>query len=234
MPQSILILTGAGISAESGLDTFRSSGGLWENHRIEDVATPEAFARDPKRVQNFYNKRRAALFDVRPNAAHEALVRLEREHDGSVLIVTQNVDDLHERAGSKNLIHMHGQLRSALCADCGHRDRWLGDLDHNARCAACSRTGSMRPDIVWFGENPYHMERVWDALAACDLFVSIGTSGNVYPAAQFVQQASRGGAETLELNLEPSAGTSDFDHVRHGPASTLAPAWVDEILARKS
>lgn len=231
MEQSILILTGAGISAESGIDTFRSSGGLWEKHRIEDVATPEAFLRDPDLVHGFYNRRRAALNTVQPNAAHEALARLEREFDGEVLVVTQNVDDLHERAGSKNLIHMHGELRSALCADCASRHAWTDDLDEGIACPACSRAGGMRPDIVWFGEYPYQMERIWDGLAACDLFVSIGTSGNVYPAAQFVQQAARGGAKTLEINLEPSAGASDFDAVRHGPATQLLPHWVDEMLA---
>lgn len=227
---SILILTGAGISAESGIDTFRDAGGLWEKHRIEDVATPEAFARDPDLVQGFYNMRRAALNGVEPNAAHDALARLERAFDGDVLVVTQNVDDLHERAGTQNLIHMHGQLRSALCTDCGNRHAWTDDLDEGVACPACSRAGGMRPDIVWFGEYPYQMERIWDALAACDLFVSIGTSGNVYPAAQFVQQAARGGAQTLELNLEPSSGAADFDAARHGPASTLVPAWVDEVL----
>lgn len=231
---SILILTGAGISAESGIDTFRDSGGLWEKHRIEDVATPEAFARDPALVQGFYNMRRAALNKVEPNAAHDALAHLERAFDGDLLIVTQNVDDLHERAGSKNLIHMHGQLRSALCADCGSRHPWTEDLDDGIACPACSRAGGMRPDIVWFGEYPYQMERIWDALAACDLFVSIGTSGNVYPAAQFVQQAARNGAATLELNLEPSATASDFDITRHGPATKLVPQWVDEVLASQA
>lgn len=230
MADAILILTGAGISAESGIDTFRDSGGLWEKHRIEDVATPEAFVRDPDLVHGFYNMRRAALNSVEPNAAHVALARLEREFDGEVLIVTQNVDDLHERASTENLIHMHGQLRSALCVDCGSRHPWTDDLDDGVACPACSRAGGMRPDIVWFGEYPYQMERIWDALAACDLFVSIGTSGNVYPAAQFVQQATRGGAQTLELNLEPSSGAADFDVARHGPVSTLVPGWVDELL----
>lgn len=228
---AIVILTGAGISAESGLGTFRGAGGLWENHRVEDVATPEAFARDPDLVHRFYNMRRAALSTVEPNAAHEALAGLERDHTGDVLIVTQNVDNLHERAGSKNLIHMHGELARALCTECNGRHDWLDEMDVGTPCPACSMAGGMRPDIVWFGEYPYQMERIWDALEQCDLFVSIGTSGNVYPAAQFVQQAVRNGARTLELNLEPSAGASDFDETVHGPATEIVPAWVERVLA---
>lgn len=226
----IVILTGAGISAESGIATFRDQGGLWEHHALEDVATPEAFARNPDLVHDFYNMRRAALKTVEPNAAHRALVRLERGWPGEVLVVTQNVDDLHERAGSRNLIHMHGELRSVLCSDCGGRHPWLDDLDTGDACPACSMAGGMRPDIVWFGEYPYHMERIWDALARCDLFVSIGTSGHVYPAAQFVQQASRNGARTLELNLERSAGADDFDATIHGCASEIVPQWVEKML----
>ncbi|MEM0899238.1 MAG: NAD-dependent deacylase [Pseudomonadota bacterium] len=226
----IVILTGAGISAESGLDTFRAKGGLWENHPIEEVATPEAFARDPDKVHDFYNMRRAALYDVEPNAAHIALAELERKFKGDVTLVTQNVDDLHERGGSQNLIHMHGELRSVFCTHCGTRQRWLDDLDIGTVCPECSRAGGMRPDVVWFGEYPYHMERIWPALEACDLFVSIGTSGNVYPTAQFVQQASRSGAKTLELNLEPSANANDFDTSINGVASKIVPEWVDSIL----
>ncbi|MEL6817378.1 MAG: NAD-dependent deacylase [Pseudomonadota bacterium] len=231
MKTSILILTGAGISAESGIDTFRDKGGLWENHPIEEVATPEAFAHNPDKVHDFYNLRRAALPTVEPNAAHLALARLEQKYAGEVLVVTQNVDNLHERAGSKNLIHMHGELAKALCAHCGARHEWLDDLDVDVPCPACSRAGGMRPDVVWFGEYPYQMERIWDALAACDLFVSIGTSGNVYPAAQFVQQATRAGAQTLELNLEATPGTTDFDRSVRGKAGDIVPAWVDETLA---
>ncbi|MEL6920331.1 MAG: NAD-dependent deacylase [Pseudomonadota bacterium] len=227
---SIVILTGAGISAESGIDTFRDKGGLWEKHPIEEVATPEAFERDPDKVHGFYNVRRAALVGVKPNPAHTALARLEREHAADVLVITQNVDDLHERAGSQNLIHMHGELAKALCAHCDTRHEWGDDLDVGVPCPACSRSGGMRPDVVWFGEFPYHMERIWDALAACDVFVSIGTSGNVYPAAQFVQQAGRSGAKTLELNLEPSAGASDFDEALRGRASEIVPAWVERVL----
>lgn len=229
-PHSIVILTGAGISAESGIDTFRDKDGLWEKHPIEEVATPEAFARNPDKVHDFYNMRRAALKNVEPNAAHHALAKLERDHSGGVLVVTQNVDDLHERAGTDNLIHMHGELKRAFCALCGARHEWTDDMDTQTPCPACSRTGGMRPDVVWFGEYPYQMDAIWDALAACDLFVSIGTSGNVYPAAQFVQQASRNGAATLELNLEPSAGASGFDEVVHGPAGTVVPQWVARKL----
>ncbi|MEM9999533.1 MAG: NAD-dependent deacylase [Pseudomonadota bacterium] len=227
---SIVILTGAGISAESGIDTFRDKGGLWEQHPVEEVATPEAFARNPTKVHDFYNMRRAGLSTVEPNAAHFALAQLEKEHDGAVLVVTQNVDNLHERAGSENLIHMHGELAKALCTNCGARHDWLVDLDEGVVCPACSRAGGMRPDVVWFGEYPYQMERIWDALAACDLFVSIGTSGNVYPAAQFVQQAKRASAKTLELNLEPSEGMWDFDDAVHGPATQIVPQWVANVL----
>lgn len=228
--RSIMILTGAGISAESGLATFRGPGGLWEGHRVEDVCTPEALAADPALVHRFYDLRRAALAEVAPNAAHQALARLDDAWGGSLLIVTQNVDDLHERAGAKRLVNMHGELRSALCAACGDRLPWRDPLPPSTCCAACSAP-SLRPDIVFFGEMPYHMEQIEAALSQCDLFVSIGTSGAVYPAAGFVQLARRYGAETLELNLEPSAGSDWFDESRFGPASALVPAWVDEVLA---
>jgi len=230
--RSIVVLTGAGISAESGVPTFRGPDGLWEGHRVEDVATPEAFARDPALVQTFYNLRRAALDRVEPNAAHEALGRLDRMFDGDLLLVTQNVDDLHERGGAQRLLHMHGELRRVHCARCHAVSTWDGDLAVDHACATCGSTGTTRPDIVWFGEMPYHMERIERALAACDLFVSIGTSGNVYPAAGFVSTARyHGRARTLELNLEPSLGASLFHERRHGPASALVPAWVDEVLA---
>lgn len=228
--RSIMILTGAGISAESGLATFRGPGGLWEGHRVEDVCTPEALAADPALVHRFYDLRRAALTEVVPNAAHQALARLDDAWRGALLIVTQNVDDLHERAGAKRLVHMHGELTSALCAACGDRLPWRDPLPPGTCCAACSAP-SLRPDIVFFGEMPYHMEAIEEALSKCDLFVSIGTSGAVYPAAGFVQLARRYGAETLELNLEPSAGSDWFDESRFGPASALVPAWVDELLA---
>lgn len=227
--RNIVILTGAGISAESGLATFRGPGGLWEGHRVEDVCTPEALARDPALVHRFYDLRRAALGEVVPNAAHEALARLDREWEGELLIVTQNVDDLHERAGAARLLHMHGELTSALCAACEARVRWPGGLAPGTECAACG-AAALRPDIVFFGEMPYQMERIEEALAACDLFVSIGTSGAVYPAAGFVQGARHYGADTLELNLERSAGSDWFAESRLGAASVLVPAWVDEML----
>jgi NAD-dependent deacetylase len=225
----IVILTGAGISAESGIDTFRSAGGLWEQHRVEDVATPEGFARNPDLVLNFYDMRRAALATVAPNPAHEALARLERAFRGDLLLVTQNVDDLHERGGSARVLHMHGELKSALCASCKMRVPWQATMIERPPCPVC-RAPTLRPDVVWFGEMPYQMGRIYQALETCDLFVSIGTSGAVYPAAGFVQEAKAAGARTLELNLEPSEGSRLFHETRLGPASVLVPQWVDEVL----
>jgi len=226
---NIVVLTGAGISAESGVPTFRGPDGLWEGHRVEDVATPQAYRRDPVLVQRFYDARRAALARVGPNPAHRALARLDRAWPGALLIVTQNVDDLHERAGTMRLLHIHGELKSALCGRCGAARAWDVDL---TGAAPCGCGGTFRPDIVWFGEMPYHMDRIDAAIAVCDLFVSIGTSGAVYPAAGFVDAARHAGARTLELNLDPSAGTALFDEARHGPAGTLVPMWVDEVLTR--
>lgn len=233
--RNIVILTGAGVSAESGVPTFRGPDGLWEGHRIEDVATPQAFRRDPRLVQAFYDARRAALADVVPNDAHLALARLDaawcgREGRGELLLVTQNVDDLHERGGSRRLLHMHGELKRALCTGCGAAPRWSGPLLEAPPCPGCG-AARLRPDIVWFGEMPYHMPEIEKAIAACDLFVSIGTSGAVYPAAGFVGLARAAGAATLELNLEPSAGTPMFDEARHGPAGVLVPAFVEAMLA---
>ncbi|MDF2446626.1 MAG: silent information regulator protein Sir2 [Moraxellaceae bacterium] len=232
-PPRIVVLTGAGISAESGIRTFRAQDGLWEEHRLEDVATPEAFARDPALVQRFYNLRRAQLQDpaVRPNAAHAALARLEREHPGEVLVVTQNVDNLHERAGTQQLLHMHGELLSMFCTHSGARFAIAGDITAAMPCACCGRTGTLRPDIVWFGETPYHMEAIAAALQRCTLFLSIGTSGNVYPAAGFVAEARRAGARTIELNLEPSLTRTQFAEHRYGPATEVVPALVEELLA---
>ena len=227
--QSIVILTGAGISAESGIDTFRSAGGLWEQHRVEDVATPEGFARNPNLVLNFYDMRRSALADVAPNPAHTALARLEREFPGELLLVTQNVDDLHERGGSARVLHMHGELKSALCQSCETRSRWERAMIDRPPCPVC-RAPTLRPDVVWFGEMPYQMGSIYQALEACDLFVSIGTSGAVYPAAGFVQEARANGARCLELNLEPSEGSRHFHETRLGPASLVVPAWVEEVL----
>lgn len=225
----IVILTGAGISAESGIDTFRSAGGLWEQHRVEDVATPEGFARNPDLVIGFYDMRRAALANVAPNPAHEALARLEREFSGELLLVTQNVDDLHERGGSARVLHMHGELKSALCTSCETRSRWEQAMLDRPPCPVCCAP-SLRPDVVWFGEMPYQMGRIYAALEACDLFVSIGTSGAVYPAAGFVAEARANGARTLELNLDPSEGSRLFHESRLGPASMLVPEWVNEVL----
>ena len=228
--RNIVILTGAGVSAESGIDTFRSAGGLWEQHRVEDVATPEGFARDPDLVLRFYDMRREAIQTKQPNAAHEALARLEREFDGELLLVTQNVDDLHERAGARNVLHMHGTHLNAWCTACDTRTPWTGTLIERPPCPACGEA-MLRPDVVWFGEMPYRMEEIFAALARADLFVSIGTSGAVYPAAGFVRDAAANGARTLELNLEPSQGTAWFDEARHGPATELVPTWVEEVLA---
>lgn len=226
---NIVILTGAGISAESGIAPFRGPGGLWEGHRVEDVCTPQALARDPALVHRFYDLRRAALRTVAPNPAHQALARLDAAWPHDLLIVTQNVDDLHERAGARRLLHMHGELNSALCADCGARTVWRAGLPPGASCPACAAP-ALRPDIVFFGEMPYHMDAIEAALARADLFVSIGTSGAVYPAAGFVQQARWQGAETLELNLEPSAGSHLFGRCHHGPASRVVPQWVSSLI----
>jgi NAD-dependent deacetylase len=228
--RNIVILTGAGISAESGLATFRGPDGLWEGHRVEDVATPEAFARDPVLVHRFYDARRENLARVAPNAAHEALARLDAAWPGGLLIVTQNVDDLHERAGATRLLHMHGELKSAWCRACDARMAWAGEMGGHAVCPSCAVAGCLRPDIVWFGEMPYEMDRIDRALMECDLFVSIGTSGNVYPAAGFVQTARYVGARTLEMNLEPSLGSYLFDESRTGKAGALVPSWVEEML----
>jgi NAD-dependent deacetylase len=224
----IVVLTGAGISAESGVPTFRAADGLWEGHRVEDVATPEAFDRDPETVQRFYDARRAHLATVAPNPAHRALAALEMDDRHDVLVVTQNVDDLHERAGSHHVLHMHGELLSAWCLACDGRFRWDAPLLDQPGCPGCGEQ-SLRPDIVWFGEYPYELDRIDDALRAADLFVSIGTSGAVYPAAGFVQAARAYGSRTLELNLEPSQGTPLFDEHRHGPAGTVVPAWVSDL-----
>lgn len=225
----IVILTGAGISAESGLRTFRAADGLWEDHRVEDVATPEAFVRDPALVQRFYNERRRQLQQVEPNAAHVALARLERDWPGEVLLVTQNVDDLHERAGSRNLIHMHGELLKARCLRCGRVCAWASDILPDTPCPACSRSGGLRPHIVWFGEMPLELDRIGEALDRCDCFAAIGTSGNVYPAAGFVSMVTPG-AHTLELNLDASMVSSAFRECRQGRATDLVPQWVDGLL----
>ena len=231
--RNIVILTGAGISAESGIDTFRSAGGLWENHRVEDVATPEAFARDPDLVLRFYDMRRAAIQTKLPNPAHTALARLDAAWPGELLIVTQNVDDLHRRAGARRVLHMHGEHLNAWCTYCDVRSPWTGPLIDRPACPACGAR-ALRPDVVWFGEMPYHMETIYAALRGADLFVSIGTSGAVYPAAGFVRAARDLGARTLELNLERSQGSDWFEETRLGPASELVPDWVEELLGDAS
>lgn len=230
---SIVILTGAGISAESGLATFRAADGLWEGHRVEDVATPEAFARNPIMVHDFYNERRRGLLDpaVQPNNAHKALAELEDRWDGKVLVVTQNIDDLHERAGTKNLIHMHGEVLKAFCHFCDKRIETREDMDVTHTCASCKKEGGMRPDIVWFGEMPYRMDDIFDALSDCDLFISIGTSGNVYPAAGFVAHAAHNGAKTVEINLDPSLKSGAFDLSLQGKAGNEVPKFVQKLLA---
>ena len=224
----IAVLTGAGISAESGIRTFRATDGLWEEHRIEDVATPEGFRRDPVLVHRFYNMRRGDAARAQPNAAHRALARLGRHHD--LTLITQNVDDLHERGGSANVIHMHGSLLGALCAACGHR--WPASLVMRSldACPACGKQAT-RPDIVWFGEIPYHMERIWLAVEDAELFAAIGTSGQVYPAAGLAQHARRMGARTIELNLAASVNSRDFDERLIGPATVIVPRWVDALCA---
>lgn len=232
-PRSIVVLTGAGVSAESGLDTFRGMDGLWENHRIEDVASPEGFARDPELVHGFYNLRRRRLLsgEVEPNAAHRALARLEAGFAGDYLLVTQNIDDLHERAGSRRLIHMHGELRKARCAACDTVCAISGDLTTGDICARCRRTGTLRPHVVWFGEMPMEMDRIVARLERCDLFLAIGTSGHVYPAAGFIDIASSAGARTVELNLERSGTADAFDTCIAGPATRTVPELVEELLA---
>jgi NAD-dependent deacetylase len=231
---SIVVLTGAGISKESGLATFRDADGIWAKVRLEDVATPEAFAADPALVHEFYNARRRQLLaaEVAPNAAHAALARLEREWPDTVTIVTQNIDDLHERAGSRNLVHMHGELLKARCGRCGAIMPWREDLAVTTGCPACGRASHMRPHVVWFGELPLEMGRIGALLEDCTLFVSIGTSGNVYPASGFIRQVRRQGrARTVELNLERSEGAPLFQQGVYGPATVVVPGFVGDLLS---
>jgi len=225
----VVVLTGAGISAESGVPTFRDADGLWEGHRVEDVATPEAYAAQPDVVHRFYDDRRTALGGVRPNAAHAALARLEEHLGDDLYLVTQNIDDLHERGGSRRVHHLHGRLRAAWCTTCDRRHTWTATLGDRPPCPTCEQP-TLRPDVVWFGEVPYDMDSVERALFECDLFVAVGTSGLVYPAAAFVHYAIGVGADTLELNLAPDA-VNDFAQVRQGPATETVPAWVEELLA---
>ena len=231
MEKHIVILTGAGISAESGLGTFRDVGGLWDQYDLEEVATPEGFARNPALVHDFYNARRANCLGAAPNAAHVALARLKADWPGNVTLITQNVDDLHERGGFDGAIHMHGQLMRAKCASCDGRWDAPKVMQHDAPCPHCGAKAT-RPDIVWFGEMPYHMDAIWAALDEADIFASIGTSGQVYPAAAFAQEAAAAGAATIELNLEPSDTAREFQQARYGPATEIVPNWVAELLGQ--
>lgn len=232
--ENIVVLSGAGISAESGLGTFRGSAGVWEEHRVEEVATPEAFRNHPALVQRFYNERRQKLRSakIKPNPAHHALARLEKEWPGGFFLVTQNVDDLHERAGSANVLHMHGKLLEVRCTESHEVLPWQGDVTDETTCPCCERRGTLRPNVVWFGEMPLEMDRIHAALGQCDLFVSIGTSGNVYPAAGFVEIArNNAGTHTVELNLEPSAVNLSFVERKYGRASKIVPSYVDRLLS---
>ena len=231
---NVVVLTGAGISAESGIQTFRSADGLWEEHRVEDVATPEGFARDPQLVQRFYNERRRQLQqeDIQPNAAHYALAKLEHALGDRFLLVTQNIDDLHERAGSKRVVHMHGELLKVRCNWSNQVLEWKGDLSVEERCHCCQFPQPLRPHIVWFGEMPFEMDRIYQALGEATLFISIGTSGHVYPAAGFVHEARLQGAHTVQLNLEPSQVESEFEERHYGLASKVVSDYVDDLLAK--
>jgi len=228
---SIVVLTGAGISAESGIQTFRGGGGLWEGHDIEEVATFDGYVRNPRKVLNFYNDRRRDLrrAGIEPNAAHLALAEFERDHPGEFLLVTQNVDDLHERAGSRELRHMHGELDKVRCQRCHQVYSSREDIEPSTQCPWCMAAGRVRPHIVWFGEMPFHMDEIHLRLARCDLFVSIGTSGNVYPAAGFVELAHQRGITTVELNLEPSEGAALFSEGYYGPATAIVPEFFARL-----
>jgi NAD-dependent deacetylase len=236
MARNLVILTGAGVSQESGLETFRDVGGIWSQVRVEDVATPEGFARNPALVHGFYNLRRNRLLsaEVAPNPAHRALARLEsawvEAGAGEFLLVTQNIDDLHERAGTERIVHMHGEILKARCLSCESVFAWREDHSLETRCPHCGAAGFMRPHVVWFGEMPFEMDRVFDALGRSSLFLSIGTSGNVYPASAFVELARAAGAHTVELNLEPSQGAALFAEALHGPASEVVPLYVEALL----
>jgi NAD-dependent deacetylase len=231
----IVVLTGAGVSAESGMGTFRDKDGIWTRHSLEDVATPEGFARNPRLVHDFYNARRRALKEALPNLAHHSLARLEhsvKRAGGELMLVTQNVDNLHEKAGSRSLLHMHGELARVKCEACGVAGVWDEDLFADTGCWRCGHVGGLRPDVVWFGEVPYGMDSIYDRLAACDLFASIGTSGEVYPAAGFVAEARSAGAHTIELNLEPSANAGFFTEGRYGPATHVVDEWVAQLIRK--
>lgn len=232
----IFVLTGAGVSAESGLSTFRDATGIWTRVDFREVATPEGFARDPAKVHAFYNARRANLLGAQPNAAHRALAKLQAglaARGDELWLCTQNVDDLHERAGATRVAHMHGELLKARCQGCDAVHDWREDLSTATPCPGCGETGGMRPDVVWFGETPYFMDEIYAALAGSDRFVSIGTSGSVWPAAGFALEARRAGIATSEINLEPSETAELFEERIYGPASEEVPAWVERALAQR-
>lgn len=232
--KNIVVLTGSGVSAESGIATFRDLDGVWAKYDYREVATPEGFAANPARVHEFYNQRRRGVQEVSPNAAHVALAELEEglaAKSGRLTLITQNVDDLHERGGVKSILHMHGELLKAECAACGDVREWRSDLSTMTECAACKRSGAMRPHVVWFGEMPRFMDDAADAITSADLFVSIGTSGSVYPAAGFVAEARALNVPAIELNLEPSENATLFQDARYGPATEVVPAWVREVLS---
>ena len=229
--RSIVVLTGAGISAESGIKTFRAADGLWENHPVEEIATPEGLERNPPLVYEFYNQRRRQILskEIKPNPAHTALAKFEHEFDGTFLLITQNIDNLHERAGSENLLHMHGEILKMRCRNSQLVFDIREDLVFDTTCRCCRSAGNLRPHIVWFGEMPLHMNQINQALQQCDLFVAIGTSGNVYPASGFYQTAKIRSADTVELNLEPTGST--FDEHKYGQASVVVPAYFEGLLA---
>jgi NAD-dependent deacetylase len=230
---NIFILTGAGLSAESGLGTFRDKGGIWSKFDPMKLATPSAFARSPDDVHAFYNMRRQNLLAAEPNEAHQALARLEEglAGHGRLFLVTQNIDDLHERAGAQHVIHMHGELLKARCTACTSATPWHENLSVNHSCPRCGETGTLRPDVVWFGEVPLYLDAIDNVLAQADLFVSIGTSGSVYPAAGFVEQAKELGIRTCEINLEPSDNARLFDETYYGPATQTVPTWVERVIS---
>jgi NAD-dependent protein deacetylase/lipoamidase len=230
--ESVVVLTGAGISAESGIRTFRASDGLWEDHHIEDVASPEGFARDPDTVHRFYNQRRDQLLNqgIEPNPAHVALADFELKFSGNYRLITQNIDDLHERAGSNRPVHMHGELLKIRCSQSGRIFECRENTSPLSKCLCCGISGNLRPHVVWFGETPLYMTEIHQALNSCDLFIAIGTSGNVYPAAGFFETAQMVGAHTVELNLEPSINSSQFDEQFYGPASEVVPHYFKALL----
>ena len=227
---NIFILTGAGISAESGLNTFRDADGLWEGHKVEDVATPGAFATNPKLVHEFYNLRRSQLLTVEPNLAHHALARLKNHHQDQLTLVTQNVDDLHERAGTSDVMHMHGELLKSRCACCGRISDCVTNITINTTCEDCGHTGTMRPHIVWFGEMPLLMDQIHQKLVQADIFISIGTSGMVYPAAGFAEEAKRHGARLIEANLAETDISPLFDEHFQGAATQVVPELIENLI----